>query len=83
MCTRPVLPNTINALLYFLVLSCRAGWEVGSEEIEVCKRPDGTEWLLGEGRYGKVYKALKGGVQASTGWLVDLPGLRRCFNSGF
>ncbi len=40
-----------------------AGWEVASGEIEVCRQPDGSEWLLGEGRYGKTYKALKGSVQ--------------------
>lgn len=32
-------------------------------DIEILRRPDGSEWVLGEGRLGKVYKALKGGVQ--------------------
>ncbi|GAB4822994.1 hypothetical protein N2152v2_010040 [Parachlorella kessleri] len=41
-----------------------SGWEIPWEDIEILKRPDGSEWLLGEGRYGRVYKALKGGVQA-------------------
>ncbi|GAB4821409.1 hypothetical protein N2152v2_008455 [Parachlorella kessleri] len=39
------------------------GWEVSPGDIEVCRQPDGSEWLLGVGRYGRVYKALKGGVQ--------------------
>lgn len=33
----------------------------------MCRRPDGSEVVLGQGCYGKVYKALKGGVQASAG----------------
>ena len=40
-----------------------AGWEIPWEDVEILRRPDGSDWLLGEGRYGKVYKALKGGVQ--------------------
>lgn len=34
------------------------------------KRPDGSEWVLGEGPHGKVLKAMKGGVQVwpSLGW---------------
>ncbi|GAB4822983.1 hypothetical protein N2152v2_010029 [Parachlorella kessleri] len=39
------------------------GWEIPWREIEILRAPDGSEWLLGEGRYGRVYKALKGGVQ--------------------
>ena len=27
------------------------------------KRPDGSEWELGSGGFGKVYKALRNGVQ--------------------
>ena len=27
------------------------------------KRPDGSDWLLGSGGFGKVYKALRNGVQ--------------------
>lgn len=34
-----------------------------ARDVEICRRPDGTEWVLGEGRYGKVYRAVKGGVQ--------------------
>lgn len=41
----------------------RAEWEIEPKDIEICKRADGSEWLLGEGPRGKVYKALKGGVQ--------------------
>lgn len=28
--------------------------QIDPDEIEICKRPDGTEWLLGEGSFGKV-----------------------------
>ncbi len=39
------------------------GWEISADEIEVCQRPDGSKWLLGEGRFGQVFKAHKGGMQ--------------------
>ena len=42
-----------------------AGWEIPWREIEILRYPDGSDWLLGEGRYGRVYKALMGGVQVS------------------
>ena len=38
-------------------------WEVSLQELEVCYRPDGTEWVLGSGGFGKVYKALRNAVQ--------------------
>ncbi|KAL0049131.1 hypothetical protein WJX82_007250 [Trebouxia sp. C0006] len=31
--------------------------------LEICRRADGTLWLLGEGACGKVYKAMRDGVQ--------------------
>ncbi|DBA75882.1 TPA: Serine/threonine-protein kinase Nek3 [Trebouxia sp. C0004] len=31
--------------------------------LEICRRPDGSLWLLGEGACGKVYKAMRDGVQ--------------------
>lgn len=40
-----------------------AGWEIPSSAIEILKREDGSEWLLGEGRFSKTYKAVKGGLQ--------------------
>ncbi|KAL4529628.1 hypothetical protein Ndes2437B_g08800 [Nannochloris sp. 'desiccata'] len=40
-------------------------WEVHPNELEVIKRPDGSgaDWELGRGAWGRVYKALRGGVQ--------------------
>lgn len=35
------------------------------QDIEVCRRPDGSEWVLGRGRHSQVLKAIKGGVQVS------------------
>lgn len=33
-----------------------ASWQgqINPDEIEICKRPDGKDWLLGEGSFGKV-----------------------------
>lgn len=44
-------------------LPTTAPLQIDASDVEVCRRPDGSPWLLGEGRYGRVYKALKGGVQ--------------------
>ncbi|KAL4437438.1 hypothetical protein ABPG75_004577 [Micractinium tetrahymenae] len=38
-------------------------WEIRPDELEVVKRPDGSDWLLGSGGFGKVYKGLRHGVQ--------------------
>lgn len=38
-------------------------WEIPEAELQICHRPDGSEWLLGEGRSGKVLKGVRGGVQ--------------------
>jgi hypothetical protein len=43
-----------------------AGWQMSRDEIEICHQPDGSQWLLGEGRFGKVFLATKGGVQVQT-----------------
>lgn len=29
-------------------------WEVPGDQIEICKRPDGSDWELGAGAFGKV-----------------------------
>ena len=36
---------------------------VAPEDVEICKRGDGSEWLLGRGPSDAVYKGLRGGVQ--------------------
>ncbi|KAL6780335.1 hypothetical protein ACKKBF_B13530 [Auxenochlorella protothecoides x Auxenochlorella symbiontica] len=38
-------------------------WEIDEKRIEIVHRPDGEPWQLGEGSYGKVFKAVKDGVQ--------------------
>ncbi|KAL4443807.1 hypothetical protein ABPG75_011544 [Micractinium tetrahymenae] len=38
-------------------------WEVSPNELEICRRPDGSLWQLGAGGYGRVYKAMRFGVQ--------------------
>ena len=32
-------------------------WEVPGDQIEICKRPDGSDWELGAGAFGKVRAA--------------------------
>ena len=34
------------------------GWEMDISQIEWCKRPDGTDWLLGEGARACAGRAL-------------------------
>ena len=29
-------------------------WNIKPEELQICKRPDGSEWLLGTGSFGQV-----------------------------
>ncbi|KAI3429894.1 hypothetical protein D9Q98_010205 [Chlorella vulgaris] len=38
-------------------------WEMRIEEVDIARRPDGSEWLLGSGGFGRVYKGLRHGVQ--------------------
>eukprot|EP00884_Botryococcus_braunii_P000598 jgi/Botrbrau1/10539/Bobra.7_1s0018.2 len=38
-------------------------WLIRSEEIVICRRPDGSLYELGTGAFGKVYKAIRGEVQ--------------------
>ncbi|KAI3437798.1 hypothetical protein D9Q98_000245 [Chlorella vulgaris] len=38
-------------------------WEIQPEEIEYMKRADGSDWELGAGGFGRVYKALRNGAQ--------------------
>lgn len=38
-------------------------WDLDPAEITVCKRPDGSDWVLGVGSFGQVVKGLRGGVQ--------------------
>ncbi|KAK9805449.1 hypothetical protein WJX73_008439 [Symbiochloris irregularis] len=37
-------------------------WLMAPDEIAICKRDDGTDWELGAGGFGRVYKAIKGGT---------------------
>eukprot|EP00891_Asterochloris_glomerata_P007989 jgi/Astpho2/7989/Aster-x1474 len=38
------------------------GSRLEANDLEICRRPDGSRWLLGTGGFGQVFKALKGGV---------------------
>ena len=37
-------------------------WSILPEEVEVCRRPDGTWWQLGTGGFGTVYRGLYHGI---------------------
>ncbi|KAK9806572.1 hypothetical protein WJX73_003484 [Symbiochloris irregularis] len=37
-------------------------WEVKESDVAICKRLDGSDWELGGGAFGKVYKAVLGGA---------------------
>lgn len=37
-------------------------WELAPEDVEICKRSDGSLWRLGSGGFGEVFKGLKDGV---------------------
>lgn len=37
-------------------------WSIPPEDVEVCRRPDGTWWQLGTGGFGTVYKGLYHGI---------------------
>ena len=37
--------------------------EMDPDEIEICKAADGSDWLLGSGSFGQVYKGMRRGVQ--------------------
>ncbi|KAK9902754.1 hypothetical protein WJX75_004977 [Coccomyxa subellipsoidea] len=41
----------------------QSDWEIDPDELEICRRPDGTEWELGSGASARVYKAIRTGVQ--------------------
>lgn len=33
-------------------------WAIAPEEITICRRPDGSEWELGSGAYGRVFRCM-------------------------
>lgn len=36
--------------------------QIDPNEIEICKHPDGSDWLLGQGNFGKVWPSLALGL---------------------
>ena len=37
-------------------------WGIRPEEIQIAKKADGSDWVLGSGAFGAVYKATMNGV---------------------
>ena len=37
-------------------------WELTPEDVQICKRPDGSLWRLGSGGFGEVFKGVKDSV---------------------
>ena len=54
--------------------------EIEPSEIVICKRPDGSDWLLGQGNFGKVglRRIPLQGRQVLTQCLVCVVCIRRC-----
>lgn len=40
----------------------KSDWELEPWSVSICRRPNGSEWKLGQGGFAEVYKALKDGV---------------------
>lgn len=61
-----------------LEVSRSDSWMISSKDIEICKDEDGDDFLLGKGGYGRVVKAIKGGVQEVALKIMDSkdPGIR-------
>ncbi|DBA72727.1 TPA: hypothetical protein ACH3X2_010123 [Trebouxia sp. C0005] len=38
-------------------------WDIDAADIVICKHPDGSDWILNVSESGKVYRAVRGGVQ--------------------
>ncbi|DBB04569.1 hypothetical protein WJX77_008736 [Trebouxia sp. C0004] len=52
----PDLPGTVDPA----AANC---WDIDAADIVICKHPDGSDWLLNVSVSGKVYRAVRGGVQ--------------------
>ena len=37
-------------------------WELQPGDVQICQRPDGSNWYLGRGGFGEVFKGIKDGV---------------------
>lgn len=46
-------------------------WEIAMDDIQICQSAEGVDIVVGRGTFGKVIKALKGGVQVdlSINWI--------------
>lgn len=40
----------------------RYDWELNPTDVQICVRPDGSQWKLGKGGFGEVFKATKDGL---------------------
>lgn len=42
--------------------STQYDWELLPSDVRICQRPDGSQWKLGKGGFGEVFKGLKDGI---------------------
>ncbi|KAK9805505.1 hypothetical protein WJX72_001765 [[Myrmecia] bisecta] len=61
-----LVASTLNNLLQSdsaaATMRVAQSWDISEGEIEVCRRPSGSSWVLGEGSFGMVFRAVRGGI---------------------
>ena len=69
----PVIPSAPPPPDYNLAVA-RYDWELSPADVQICTRPDGSQWKLGKGGFGEVFKAVKDGVDEVAVKVIRLHG---------